>query len=513
MDTLRGTFDRLEDPLDQTAEDDGGRESPPAAIGQDERRMQVRAYNHWASLLEGRNFPAIDGFDPDTLPDFGPYSVLLDFTSGIDNPGVPYLGDKLAIECGIGDVDLRTLVDVPTRSLLSRITDHYMQILANQAPIGFEAEFINQRGTTILYRGILLPFSSDDETIDFIYGVINWKELADQHTSDELLLQVDQALEQKPEGALRRADDLPMTDWADGPGASAANDTDLDDEEADEDTDADDGLPRPSFGSLMSIGKRAKPANALVFAADDDGEDESGAEYDAVGSMLDLAGFRQAAAEEPQAADFTLPEIDPAEMELGDWLASARELADAALTCEDRTRSTLYEAIGRAYDFSLAASERPEDFAELLADAGLSMQARAPLTPVVKLVFGVGYDKTRITEYAAALSHARRLALPQGSLGEFLRSAPGGLKGIVKAERALRREESGKAADPAKNPREVLAARLRDMPGIGISEVQPYGSEFALMMIRRSKNGEIAILGEVPEDPALLEKAAKKLAG
>lgn len=57
-----------------------------------------------------------------------------------------------------------------------------MQILANQAPIGFEAEFVNQRGSTILYRGILLPFSSDDHAIDF-NGVINWKELADQQTT------------------------------------------------------------------------------------------------------------------------------------------------------------------------------------------------------------------------------------------------------------------------------------------------------------------------------------------
>jgi hypothetical protein len=553
MDTLRGTFETLDDPLDYgSGEDDGGRESPPSAIGQDERRMQVRAYNHWASLLEDRNFPAIDDFDPGNLPEFGPYSVLLDFTSGIENPGVSYIGDKLGAECDIGNVGLQTLSDVPTRSLLSRITDHYMQILANQAPIGFEAEFVNQRGSTILYRGILLPFSSDDETIDFIYGVINWKELADQHTSDELLLQVDQALEQKPETAPRRVDDTPMTDWADGPGANVANDMDADDlgedgayeilehaaapaagseepapfsgraedymddaddEEAADFEDEDSGLPRPSFGSLMSIGTRAKASNALVFDGyDDEGDDEDAGDagYNPVGAMLDLAGFGMAAAEEQPAADVTLPEPDPADMELGDWLASARELASAALTSEDRTRNTLYEAIGRAYDFSLAASERPEDFGELLADAGLSMQDRAPMTPVVKLVFGAGYDKTRLTEYAAALSHARRLALPRGSLGDFLRHAEGGLKGVVKAERALRREESGRAG---KDPREILAARLRDLPAIEIGEIEPYGGEFALVMIRRSETGEVAILGEVPEDSALLEKAARKLLG
>src|SRR5688572_11251165 len=165
MDTMRGNFGSLAESgsYDQ-ADEDTGREAPPAAIGQDERRMQVRAYNHWAGLLADRNFPSIEDLAPETLPDFGPYSVLLDFTNGIEDPAVRYLGAELAVECD-APVGITQLSDVPSRSLLTRITDHYMQILANQAPIGFEAEFVNQRGLTILYRGILLPYSSDDDTI------------------------------------------------------------------------------------------------------------------------------------------------------------------------------------------------------------------------------------------------------------------------------------------------------------------------------------------------------------
>ena len=179
MDTLRGSFgaldtadlgpglDSMEDEHDEAVD-----HTPPPAIGTDERRMQVRAYNFWASLLDNRNFPAIDDLDPDALPDFGPNSVLLDFSRGLENPELAYLGNRLALECDARHENIEQLSDVPARSLLSRITDHYMQIIANQAPIGFEAEFVNQRGATILYRGILLPFSSDDETIDFIYGCL-----------------------------------------------------------------------------------------------------------------------------------------------------------------------------------------------------------------------------------------------------------------------------------------------------------------------------------------------------
>jgi hypothetical protein len=110
MDTLRGNFDALGDEPDYDAgEDDAGREAPPAAIGTDERRMQVRAYNHWASLLEDRKFPGIDDLEPANLPDFGPHSVLLDFTAGIENPGIAYLGADLAQECDIAQQDLQSL--------------------------------------------------------------------------------------------------------------------------------------------------------------------------------------------------------------------------------------------------------------------------------------------------------------------------------------------------------------------------------------------------------------------
>ncbi len=106
--------------------------------------------------------------------DFAANSVLLDFTAGRDNPATPYIGAAIREECGL-DEGIKYIEQVPSRSLLSRLTDHYLQIIANRAPIGFEAEFVNQRGDPICYRGILMPFSSDGDTIDFIYGVINWK--------------------------------------------------------------------------------------------------------------------------------------------------------------------------------------------------------------------------------------------------------------------------------------------------------------------------------------------------
>ncbi len=562
MDTLRGPFDTGEPadrgwdaPEDDSPETASHRELPPEPIGQDERRMQVRAYNHWASLLGERMFPSIDDLDPANLPDFGPFSVLLDFTAGIENPAVQFLGERLARECG-GHGAITHLSDVPPRSLLSRITDHYMQILANQAPIGFEAEFVNQRGIEILYRGILLPYSSNDETIDFIYGVINWKEMADQLTADELLLEIDQALElgndlEVEDEPQRRAAD-PVTDWADSPaheaedafvatGDSVAGDSFSEDDFAD-DSFSDDSGPLTDFSAYALDGDEEE-------YDEDEGEDASAgysfaslADYieAPVKKAIDPASLpydpaADAAFDAPyqssyepgygtgfdsdfkaQAEDEAVPAFAaevPEDAGLYDWLAAARELAHAADATEDRSRSALYEAVSRAYDFSLAAQAAPEDYAELIADSGLTMQDRAPMTPVVKLVFGHDYDKTRLTEYAAVLTHAHRLGLERGSLARFLGEAEGGLKGVVKAERRLRREEQGKAIEEERGVRKALAKKLRALEALTLEALAGDGPEFALVMVRRDRDGNLVVLGELPEDVPQLERAAKKLVG
>ena len=571
MDTLRGNFDPddiadrgFDAPEEESAEPASRRDLPPESIGQDERRMQVRAYNHWAGQLGERMFPNIEDLDPVQLPDFGPHSVLLDFSFGIDDPVVRFLGDKLADECSENS-SITRLSDVPPRSLLSRITDHYMQILANQAPIGFEAEFVNHRGEAILYRGILLPYSSDDETIDFIYGVINWKQMADQLTADELLLEIDQALdlgadlEISEEPQVRAAD--PVTDWADSPAHEADTvpallaDDDADDfgnvaplDAAAPDHSDNNDLPLPDFGhySLEDDDEEYD---------EDEGEGESAgysfaslADYieAPVKKAIDPAAFtlmpetEEASFDHVDAEEVFAPELDALEAEapeapevtgvddvaeefvagelpedagLYDCLASARELARNADNTEDRSRNALYAAVSRAYDFSLAAQASPEDYAELIAESGLSVQERAPMTPVVKLVFGHDYDKTRLTEYAAVLTHGHPLRGERGSLAGYLAGTEGGVKAVVKAERSLRREEQGKPAVDAAAVREALAEQLRALEAISLEELDGAGPEFALALIRRDEIGCAEIVAELPEDIALIERAARKLFG
>ena len=414
MDSLRG-FDEDAAPL--AAEDEPAPERPPE-IGVDERRMHVRAYNYWVSLLKGRAFPSIADVDPDNLADFGPHSVLLDFSGNENDPRIAFLGAALRTECDLGG-GLDRISQVPSRSLLSRLTDHYLQIIANCAPIGFEAEFVGQRGHNTCYRGILMPLSSDGEAIDFIYGVINWKEMADSETVATLADEVD------------RAASVPAVPvWADGPSAETSR----------------------------------------------------------------VEGAAETLSLWPEAPDG-----------LADRLAVARDSAGEAETADGRSRAALYRALGHAHDFALVAAEDAVGYAELLDDAAIKVQARAPMTAVAKLVFGATYDKARLTEYAAVLAWASAEQVPAGALADRIAGFEGGLKGIVAAERARRR--------PAvvETPWDRIRDELRARTPVARVRLDVAGdSEFVLLVARR-EGAELAIVAPVTNEK-LVDRALRSAA-
>lgn len=384
-------------------------DAPPRFADSDERRMHVRAYNYWASLLRGRAFPSVADLDPSSLDDFGPHSVLLDFTASRESPTLRFIGKSLREECGL-PVGQMELTSVPSRSLISRLTDHFLEIIANRAPVGFEAEFVSQRGHNTLYRGILMPLSSDGDDIDFIYGVINWKEIADADIEASLILETEAA-----------------GGWS---------------------------------------------------LADDDGDDGWTDALDSDAGLADRLAHARAAAREVEASD-------------------------------SRSRAALYRALAQAYDFHLAAADAPEELAAILADAGIAVQARAPMTAVAKLVFGAGYDKARLTEFAAALAAAARAGVPAGGFHAHVAASAGGLKALVAAERAARRGEAAASTRGDRNA--LIAERLRhSAPAAHVALRAEGDSEFVLLIGRRDGAG-IAVLDAVPDSDALVTAALTRL--
>lgn len=170
---------------------DSGFDLPPPVIANAERRLHVRAYEHWVALLAGRPFPAISDLRLERLTDFEARSVLLDYRAGPRDPRIVRIGRALREECGV-DI-IAAVSDVPRGSILSRLTDHWLEVVGTRAPLGFEAEFTNHQSLPTLYRGILLPFSSDGRIIDHALGVINWKHQAPAALAEQLSAEISRA--------------------------------------------------------------------------------------------------------------------------------------------------------------------------------------------------------------------------------------------------------------------------------------------------------------------------------
>ena len=135
----------------------------------------------------------------------------------------------------------------------------------------------------------------------------------------------------------------------------------------------------------------------------------------------------------------------------------------------------------------------------------MKAQARAPMTPIVKLVFGIDYDKTRLTEFAAALSYACRQEIALGGFEAFIEAQVGGLKALVAAERQARRPD----ARPDTKAEEARS-RLRAAAPVAL-EALISEDEFSLVLTRRTADGRHEAVAIV-DDPAMVERAIRKAA-
>ncbi len=452
MDSQSEELGRYDGPANDTAP---SRSSVAAAIGADERRMHVRAYNHWCALLGGRDFPSIEDLQATDIEDFSSHSVLLNFAGALNDPATPFVGEAIRAEIGVEKIE--RISDVPGRSLLSRLTDHHFQIIATRAPVGFEADFINQRGHEISYRGILMPFSSDGQDIDYVYGVINWK---DNGLAGEVRTPLRAVL---PPIVAEREDEQEILDM----------------------------LAAEERAYEERIGQRNKTLASMAVAQSDTQEASQ-----ARSSDHDLE--EEATEQDDQFAI----ELDD-DAGLADRLCAARATADVCKAADGRSRAALYRALAMAYDFAVAARRVPEDYAEILDDAGVKAQARAPMTPIVKLVFGNDYDKTRLTEFASALSNATRENVDFGGFEAFVEQCDGGLKGLVAAERKARRPER------AEVDRATLGRlALRDAAPIALADLAT-NEEFALVLTRRNADGRHEVV-QLVSDAAMLDRALRR---
>ncbi len=219
-------------------------------------------------------------------------------------------------------------------------------------------------------------------------------------------------------------------------------------------------------------------------------------------------------AELKQSAGQTIDTRHPTATSKDHLARGLRECQGLALACqshEQRSRTALYETLERAYQFHFEAISDLDAYNSLCASQDIKTTTRAPFTALVKLIFGKDFDKTRISEYAACLSYAKRLDRKPGTLRELIESTDGGLKGCIKAERFARRGETKAKKDGLASAKDVL----RNLEPIAEISAQAGAQEDFLLLLARphpERSGRLQVLKVLDEKPYVLEPVIKRAA-
>ncbi|UTW55541.1 hypothetical protein [Kordiimonas sp. SCSIO 12610] len=210
------------------------------------------------------------------------------------------------------------------------------------------------------------------------------------------------------------------------------------------------------------------------------------------------------------------PELDPqltteADTEFESQLMQVQNLAGTIVHPDIGTRESLYRALEHVYRLYYDAQDNVDKYKDILSAQGLKVQARAPFTPLLKLIFGKTYDKTRLTEYASALAYATRMQVPVEGFADFLMEQPGGIKGCVKAERAARRGESG---TKAYDRQEKALTHLRQVKGIANIKLDNLerSEEFILLLARKKSDTQYEVIGPSDIGEETLDAAIRRYA-
>ena len=227
-------------------------------------------------------------------------------------------------------------------------------------------------------------------------------------------------------------------------------------------------------------------------------------------TWLEEAEEGKLVADQPSEIDEKIIKKEGGESNLYEVLEETREAANKVFHVDSRSRDALYDVLAQAYSFRIKAEDDFSTYENILQSAGLREQERAPFTPVIKLIFGKNYDKTRITEYASALCFAARNDIRPEDVKFFIMSIPGCIKGCVQKERVARRKERGDSPSGAlEQAKEILnnidpIASVKNIPG---------KDEFVVLIGRRKKGAKkVNIVGLLVEETQYINSILKRAA-
>jgi hypothetical protein len=149
----------------------------------DERRLVSRVLRHWRQRArDGRRYPSVYEIDPWLVGNDWESCSLIK----LDPSGAAYfltVGSALAPD-DTATLESNPIASCPPNTVLAAALNHLPRCVAGEETVSIEGT-ASHKGTSVLFRAVLLPLSEDGAHPDGVFGAANYRAMV---SGDEITL-------------------------------------------------------------------------------------------------------------------------------------------------------------------------------------------------------------------------------------------------------------------------------------------------------------------------------------
>lgn len=137
-----------------------------------EQRLTFRLLSYWNRIRENQEFPSLQKVNISEIAELWHYT----FTIEVSPDGLhsfQFFGQELINLTGenlTGELVERAM----EQALISNLIGFYDKVLTQRAPVSESSQFYLE-GKELRYRSLVVPFSDDGTTINYLLGTTNFK--------------------------------------------------------------------------------------------------------------------------------------------------------------------------------------------------------------------------------------------------------------------------------------------------------------------------------------------------
>ncbi len=141
---------------------------------QQEQRLTFRLLSYWNRIRTDRPLPALTDVKIHEIAEIWHFSFTIDVSKGVKEHFFQYFGPGLAQIFGEDFNGSNAALALQESAYLSNTIGFYDKVISSKAPQSESSSFFME-GKEVRYRSLIVPLSSDGNTVDYVMGTTNYK--------------------------------------------------------------------------------------------------------------------------------------------------------------------------------------------------------------------------------------------------------------------------------------------------------------------------------------------------